>query len=77
MKRNKLLSWLASVGLLCVTMVASVSAAAPCLVYFHQPKTPANLRGRLKKQLLDAKIRKMRERYDNILESGEVNQGDS
>jgi cyclic lactone autoinducer peptide len=48
MKKRNILSWLAGVGVLCAAFVASLSAAAPCLIYFHQPKTPANLKQRIK-----------------------------
>jgi cyclic lactone autoinducer peptide len=48
MKKRNVLSWLAGIGMLCAALVASLSAAAPCLIYFHQPTTPANLKERLR-----------------------------
>jgi len=45
--KNKLLSLIAGAGILCITIVASLSAAAPCLIYYYQPKAPQNISARL------------------------------
>jgi cyclic lactone autoinducer peptide len=46
---RKLVKWLATAGVACFALAATVVATAPCAFYLYQPKTPANLRARLKK----------------------------
>jgi cyclic lactone autoinducer peptide len=49
MKKATILSRLALAGVKCLERVAAASASSACVLYFYQPKTPANLTQRLKK----------------------------
>ena len=44
--KNKILSWIAGAGLMCATVVASLSVASVCLIYYYQPKAPQNISAR-------------------------------
>jgi len=45
--RTNIVSWIVSVGALCAVFAATVTVAAPCRLYFYEPKAPKNLATRL------------------------------
>jgi cyclic lactone autoinducer peptide len=47
MRKRNIISVLTSLGAVCFAFVATVSAAAPCWLYFYQPKTPNDVKARL------------------------------